>query len=206
MFDRKCKIIFIRHGSTIYTDQNRLYDLEDYPPLNEKGKFEMEKITSWLKTSNQSIDLIYTSGALRSIQSARYISKALKKDFQVVDNIHERKAGIWGGLTFKQIESKYPEMLTHYNQDPSSFWPEGGESTLDLFGRVKTTIDEIVKENSQKRIIIITHAGVIQAAISSAIGIPAEYHARVYIPTGSATQINYYAGWSSLVYSSYLPV
>lgn len=206
MFDRKCKIIFIRHGATIYTEQNRLYDLDDYPPLNEKGKEEMEKLAYWLKVSNQSADLIYCSAALRAIQSTRYIAKTLKREFNVLDEVYERRAGIWGGLTFKQIGEKYPSMLNEYHNDPSSFWPEGGESTLALYERVKKAIDQLVIENQHKRILVVTHAGVIQAAISAAIGIPPEYHARIYIPTGSATQINYYTGWSSLVYSGYLPV
>jgi len=60
MFERKCKIIFIRHGSTIYTEQKRLYDLDDYPPINEKGKKEVEKIANWLKMSNPNIDMIYS--------------------------------------------------------------------------------------------------------------------------------------------------
>ena len=205
MFDRICKIIFIRHGSTIYTDQNRLYDIDDYPPINDKGKKEMEKITSWIKTSNSNIDMIYTSSPLRSIQSARILAKGFKKDFEILDNLFERRAGIWGGLTFKQIAEKYPDMLEQYHKNPCSFWPEGGESTINLHNRVNESINRVVKENFQKRLIIIAPSGVIQSAISLAVGIPPECQARIYIPTGSATQINYYKEWSSLVYSAYIP-
>ena len=206
MFDKKCKIIFIRHGATIYNEQGRLYDIDDYPPINEKGKKEMEKISSWLKITNPNIDMIYSSSALRSIQSSRIIAKNFKKDFEILDNLYERRAGIWGGMTFKQIEEKYPEMLQAYHKNPSNFWPEGGEATIILQKRVKETLDSVVKKNIQKKILIISHAGIIQSAISMAVGIPLEYQARVYIPTGSATQINYYAEWSSLVFSGYLPL
>lgn len=205
MFDRKCKIIFINHGSTIYTDQNRLYAVEDYPPINEKGRKEMEKIANWLKSSNQNIDVIYTSPALRIIQSARIISKNIKKDFEILDTLYERKSGIWGGLTHKQIEGQYPEEFQQYKRNPCNFCQEGGESTITLNSRIKNIINKLIKYNSQKRIIIVTHPCVIQAAISAAIGIPPENQERVYIPTGSATQINYYLEWSSLVYSAYLP-
>ena len=44
MFKRKCKITFIAHGSTIYSEDNRLTDKLDYPPLNENGELELEKI------------------------------------------------------------------------------------------------------------------------------------------------------------------
>lgn len=205
MFNRKCKIILISHGSTIYTEQNRLYDLDDYPPINETGKKEMEKIANWLKISNQNIDMIYTSSALRSIQSARIIAKNLRKDFDIADNLQERRFGIWGGLTFRQISEKYPDMFEQYQKNPCKFCQDGGESTIDLNSRVGNTIKQIVKKNPQKRIIIITHSAIIQSAIGYAVGIPPENQERVYIPTGSATQINYYAEWSSLVYSGYIP-
>lgn len=206
MFDRKCKIIFIRHGSTIYTEQNRLYDTDDYPPINDDGKKEIEKISAWLKNTNPNVDMIYTSSSLRAIQSTRIIAKNFRMDFEIMDNLFEKRAGIWGGLTFRQIEEKYPTMLEQYHKNPCDFLPEGGESIALLNTRVKKIMDSLVKENPQKRILVITHAGVIQSAISLAIGIPPCYQTRVYVPTSSATQINHYSEWASLVYSAYLPV
>ncbi|OGI01864.1 MAG: hypothetical protein A2287_09850 [Candidatus Melainabacteria bacterium RIFOXYA12_FULL_32_12] len=206
MFDRKCKIIFISHGSTIYTDQNRLYEVEDYPPINEKGQKEIYKLANWLRNSDQKIDTIYTSPASRAIQSARIISKNTKNDFEILDTLYERRAGIWGGLTLKQIEGKYPELFEQYKKNPCNFSQEGGESTINLNIRVKNIINQLVKKNFQKRIVIVTYPCIIQSAISAAICIPPESQERVYIPTASATQINYYIEWSSLVYSAYLPL
>ena len=28
-------------------------------------------------------------------------------DYKIIDGLHERKAGLWAGLTFEQIEEKY---------------------------------------------------------------------------------------------------
>lgn len=205
MFNRKSKIIFIRHGSTIYTEENRLYDANDYPPLNESGKEEMEKIARWVKNRNPKIDLIYTSSALRCIQSARIISKYYKQDFEIVDHLNERKTGIWSGLTFEQIEEKYPQMLEKFHVNPCSYGPEGGENTVELNKRVSSALDDIIESNPNKRIVIITHMGVIQAAISNALTIAPRHQSKIYIPTGSATQISYYKDWASLVYSGCLP-
>jgi len=206
MFDLKCKIIFIRHGSTTYSEQNRLYDVDDYPPLNEHGKKEIEKISNWLKCCSPNVDTIFSSSALRAVQSARTISKTFKKDFEILDNLYDRRAGIWGGMTFRQIQEKYPTMLEEYHRNPCNFWPEGGESTNELNNRVISTIDKIIQDNFQKKIVLITHVGIIQSAISLAMDINPQNQARVYIPPGSATQINYYTEWSSLVYSGYVPI
>ena len=43
-FNRKCKVTFICHGSTIYSEENRISDNENYPPLSDYGQEEIEKI------------------------------------------------------------------------------------------------------------------------------------------------------------------
>ncbi len=206
MFKRKCKITFIRHGSTLYTEENRLFDDENYPPINENGRLEMEKISHWIKEKGLKIDRVYSSSALRSIQSTRILSKICKKDFEIISSLKGRKAGLWSGLSFDQIEQRYPQMLECYHNDRENYWPEGGENTKALNKRVQGTINKIIEENIGNRLIIVTHAEVIQAAIANALGIPADGQFKVYVPTGSATQISYYTNWASLVYSAHLPL
>lgn len=206
MFKRRCKITFIRHGSTIYTQENRLNDNINHPPLNENGKDEIEKIADWIVKRQLKVDNILCSESLASVQSARIISKVLKQDFQTLEKLHTRKTGMWNGLSFEQIEKKYPQMLEDYHIDPVHFWPEGGENTTELNERIKSVIEKVVDDNLTKRIIIITHGDVIQSAIKTALDIPTEHQTKIYIPTGSASQISYFTKWASLVYSGYLPL
>jgi len=48
LFKRKCKITFISHGATINTEENRFFDDENFPSLNENGRDEIENIAKWL--------------------------------------------------------------------------------------------------------------------------------------------------------------
>lgn len=206
MFTRKCKITFIRHGSTLYTEENRLFDDENYPPLNENGREEMENISIWVKNKGLKIDKIYSSSSLRAIQSARILSKKVKQDFEIINSLKSRRAGLWSGLTFKQIEQKYPNMLDEYHKNPECFWAPNGENTSELNERVKIAINKIIEENIGNRLIIITHGEIIQSAIANALDIPIKNQFKIHIPTGSATQISYYSDWASLVYSAYVPI
>jgi len=97
-------------------------------------------------------------------------------------------------------------MIELMHTKPTSFCPEGAESITDLNKRVNTVIKKIVENNIGNRVILVTHPSVIQAVISNAIGLPPENQAKVYIKTGSATQISYYDTWASLVYSGYVPL
>ncbi|MBQ3642884.1 hypothetical protein II906_13310, partial [bacterium] len=63
VFKRKCKITFICHGATINTEENRLFDDENYPAINSNGKREMEEISEFIKNKGLKIDKIYASTA-----------------------------------------------------------------------------------------------------------------------------------------------
>ncbi len=206
LFRRKCKVTFISHGATINTEENRLFDDESYPSLNAAGKFEIERISMWIKNKGLKIDKILTSPALRTIQSARILSSVINHDFEVIDELKSRKSGIWSGLSYEEIEQKYPKQLDDYHLNPDVFSPEGGESVFDFNNKVNSVISGIIKNNLHKRLIIVTHREVIQAAVANALSIPIKSQFKVYIPTGSATQISYFEDFSSLVYSAYIPL
>lgn len=206
MFNRKCKITFISHGATVNSEEKRLSDNEKYPPLNDAGQDEIEKLCEWLKKRAIKNDVIYTSPSLRTVQTAQLVSKVYKKDFEILEDLINRKRGVWSGFTFDQIEQKHPQLIELMHSNPTSFCPEGGEAINDFNKRVNDCVKNIVENNIGNRVILVTHPGIIQAAISNAIGLPAENQAKVYIRTGSATQISYFENWASLLYSGYVPL
>lgn len=206
MFERKCKITFIAHGATIHSDENRISDKEKYPPLNGAGEEEMQNICDWLEKRGVKNDKIYTSPSLRAIQSADMVAKVYQDDFIILKDLLPRQYGVISGLSYDEIEEKYPDLAKKMYEKSEDFCPEGGESIEEFDARVKNLIKRIVEKNIGNRIIIVTHPDVIQAAVASAIGLPAKNQAKVYIKTGSATQISYFNTWSSLIYSGRVPL
>jgi len=205
-FSRKCKITFICNGATLFSEDDRFTDVENYPPLNEKGQEEIEKICEYLKIRGVKNDKIYTSPATRSVQSASMIAKSFKQDFEIVEDLHPRKCGVFNGLTFEQIDEKYPEALDKMVNNPDVPTPEGAESVSDFIRRVNNSIDRIIENNTGNRIIIVTHKDVIKAAVCGALNMPDSSLHRIYIKSGSATQISYFERWSSLVYCDFRPL
>lgn len=205
-FSRKCKITFICHGATIYSEENRLSDVENYPQLSELGQDEVERITEYLRRRAVKNDVIYTSPSVRTMQTAKVISKLYKEEALVLEDLHPRKCGKLNGLTLEQIETKYPDLLESWFNNQEYDEDLEAESINDFIARVKKIIDEVVAQNEGNRVIIVTHPDVIQAAICAALEMPANKIAKIFIRTGSATQISYYEKWSSLVYSDYTPL
>lgn len=205
-FNRKCKITFICNGATIFSEDDRLTDSEKYPPLSDKGQEEIEKICEFLRSRGIKNDKIYTSPAVRSVQSADMIAKLFKQEFEIVEDLHPRRCGKFNGLTFEQIEEKYPNALETLINNPGIATPEDAESVSSFINRIKLNIECIIKNNIGNRIIIVTHKDIIKAAICSALNMPDTSLHRIYIKSGSATQISYFERWSSLVYCDYTPI
>lgn len=205
-FHRKCKITFVCHGATIYSEEGRFSDAENYPPLSELGVEEIEALTKYFKARGVKNDVIYTSPSIRTVQSAMMIAKLFKQEYEVIDELKTRACGKWNGLTYTQIMEKYPDGFTKILTEPDKTTIAEAESSVEFISRVKKVIDELVAKNIGNRIIIVTHPEVIQAAICAALEIPADKLPKIFIRTGSATQISYFDEWSSLVYSDYVPL
>lgn len=205
-FSRKCKITFISHGATIYTEEGRFTDSLSYPPLNDAGQDEIEKITEYLKLRGIKNDRIYTSPTTRCVQSAQIIAKLYKKDYEVISELTPRKCGAFNGLTYEQIEERYPAEFKRLINDPNTPTPDDAESLTNFVTRTGEVIDKIVEDNITNRIIIVTNPEIIKAAICHALDAPASIVPKIYIRTGSATQISYFENWKSLIYSDYTPL
>lgn len=109
-------------------------------------------------------------------------------------------------MTFDNIVKKYN---IHYEDGiPSiiALTPENGEGMADYNKRVDSIIHHIVEENIGNRIIVITGPNAIQSVVATTLGVPVESQSRILIKPGSATQISYFEGWSSLIYSGYVPL
>ena len=173
--------------------------------MSELGVEEIETLTKYLKARGVKNDVIYTSPSIRTIQSAMMISKLFKKDYVVLDELKQRSFGDWNGQTVSQILKKYTEGFADILANPATA-PDNVENSVDSIKRVKKVIDDVVEQNIGNRIIIVTHPDIIQAAICAALDISADKLQKIFIRTGSATQISYFENWASLVYSDHVPL
>ncbi|MBR1775553.1 histidine phosphatase family protein [bacterium] len=199
MFKRKCKITFITHGATVHSLDGIMSDSEKYPKLNDFGEEEIKKVCEYLETRAVAYDKIYTSSSTRCTQSAQIIAKLFKNKFITI-NLPPRKLGEWSGHSYTDIYDTYGAKAILQT-------PDGGEALKDFNKRVKSVIQDLVKENRGNRIIIVTTPDVVQSAVAQTLGLKGENQFKVLIKTGSLTQISYFEdNWSSLIYSDYMPL
>lgn len=198
MFKRICKITFISHGATVYSMDGIISDALKYPKLNEFGEEEIEKVCEYLTQRGVHYDNIYTSPNACCTQSAQIIAKLFKQKPVTID-LKSRNHGNWQGTL-------YADLFSEYGKGVLSQTPENGESLKDFNKRIAEIIKNLVKENKGNRIIVVTTPEVIQSALANTLSLtPANQH-KMLIKTGSLTQISYFDGWSSVIYSDYSPL
>ncbi len=198
MFKRICKITFITHGATVHTLEGIICDTLKYPKLNEFGEEEIEKVCEYLEKRGVAYDRIYSSPAACCTQSAQIIAKMFKRKVDIID-FPNRNHGEWNGLSFSDLfDDNGPSLVTQK--------PNNGESFEDFNKRVSDKIDELVTKNKGTRIILVTSPEIVQSAIAKSLDLSPESQFKVLIKTGSLTQISYFEGWSSIIYSDYVPL
>ena len=198
MFKRICKITFITHGETIHTMDGIISTNIKSPKLNDMGEEEIEQVCNYLKKRGVSYDKIYSSPNACCTESAQIIAKMFKKKAVTID-LPSRNFGAWKGAL-------YSDLFDEYGAEALAQTPENGESLKDFNKRVSKVINELIKENRGTRIIIVTTPEVIQSALAKTLGLnPVNQH-KFLIKTGSLTQISYFKGWSSVIYSDYKPL
>ena len=202
MLKRKCKITFISHGETVYTQESRISDSEKYPPLTETGQEEIERVCAYLKKRGVKNDKIFTSPATRCIQTVKPIAKIFKQDFEVLDNLYIRKCGTLNGKTFDAVAKQYAnDFPTIANIDV-----EGCELLCDFNQRVHDVIMGLVEKNQNSRLIIVTYPMVIQSVVAQVLNVPPESQFKILVKTGSLTQISFFDDWASLIYADVKPL
>jgi broad specificity phosphatase PhoE len=127
-------------------------------------------------------DRCWTSPALRARQTAQI----LRLDAAVEPMLRDCDYGRWTGRTLDAVQAQEPDAVAEWLRDPASA-RHGGESIVALIARVAAWLD--AQNAAPGRMVAVTHAAIIRAAIVHAIGAPAESFWRIDIAPMSLTHL-----------------
>lgn len=108
------------------------------------------------------VDRCWTSPALRACQTAA----ALHLDAVTEPLLRDCDYGTWTGRTLEDVQAHEPEALAEWLGDPAAA-PHGGETVAGLLKRVAAWLD--AQSQTEEKVVAVTHAAVIRAAVIHAI-------------------------------------
>jgi len=131
--------------------------------LTSKGLRQAELLARELYS--RKFNVMISSDLGRAIKTAEIISS--KTNLTVIRDqaLRERNFGIMEGLTREEISEKYPDVLSGFMKRKVSYKIENGESLAEFYDRVTKGLNRIISVHEGKRILIITHGGVLDCMI-----------------------------------------
>lgn len=153
----------IRHGTPEGGNKYRGNKIDD--PLSEKGWQQMwsavESYPAW--------DAVVSSPMQRCLSFAQAYAQNHQLEVEVIENLKEVGFGEWEGKSSREILADNPDLIKNFYHDPISHKPAGAEQLERFQQRVKAAIEYILGKYAGKKVLLVAHAGVIRAAITTII-------------------------------------
>jgi broad specificity phosphatase PhoE len=153
----------VRHASTPWNEAGRYQGWGD-PPLAESGRSEAEDLRRCLR--GERFDRVVSSDLARAVETARIALP--DAEIRTDARFRELGFGAWEGLTWDECVARDGGLARRWVADPAACPPPGGEGAAAFEARVGDALDALGSDGS---VAVVTHAGVIHAALARWMGV-----------------------------------
>lgn len=151
-------VVVVRHGETDWNREGRFQGWGAVG-LNDRGRRQARALGRHLAETYE-LDRVLASDLRRARETAALLREAgVAPEPAFEATWRERGLGIYQGLTYDDLYGEHPEF------DPSNGLiglesrPEGGESLLDLYRRVRDGWTELCDGAEGETVLLVTHGG-----------------------------------------------
>ncbi|MEZ4773400.1 MAG: histidine phosphatase family protein [Bacteroidia bacterium] len=146
-------VYFFRHAESMGNVNNHLIGgRSNHYPLSDRGYIQAQLLGERLAREQFSFDHVFSSIAIRAMETARVSCENIGFDYGRVvysEELVELSQGEWEG---KNREEYYtPEVRTLLKADPHNFKPPGGESQKEVEDRMYHWMDQTIQNLEKDR-------------------------------------------------------
>lgn len=161
--------LLVRHGETDWNREGRLQGWAP-TPLNERGREQARRLGVEL-ADRYDIDRIVASDTTRTRETTAGIRDAdIDPEPEFTPAWRERGLGVYQGFTWGELEGRFPAFEYSNGLLALESEPEGGETLVDLYERVRTAWEEVT-ENTDGTTLVVTHGGPITVVLAMLAGL-----------------------------------
>lgn len=180
------RLILARHGQTAYSEQARYQGQTDLP-LSDRGREQAARLAKRL--AQQEIHAVCASDLRRARETAMLVAAPHGLPVHADPRLREMSFGEWEGLTYEEIETRYPQALAAWEADPLNEAPPGGETLAQVVTRVQAVLDEFVHTGTEQVVLLVSHGGPLRVLLCLALGVPPQAHWRFGLDAASISQL-----------------
>jgi probable phosphoglycerate mutase len=166
------RLILIRHGETEWNRTGRIQGYRADSALTATGREQVRALA--VRLACEGIDALYSSDAGRTRETADPIGAATRLPVVYETALRERNYGVFEGHSFTGIESAFPEEFEKFRTRDPHYVPPEGESAAQFRDRIVTVLETVAARARGRRVVVVTHGGVLGAMYRHAMNIPLE--------------------------------
>lgn len=188
----RTSVWLVRHGQTRHNLERRYLSHSD-SPLTAYGEAQTRALAERLRRIPFGVAIASPSGRTRLAAQAIV---AGRRGVTVVEDPAwvEVDHGRWEGLTYREVQARYPdEARARWAAGPDGR-AAGGESLAEAAARVTAAWGALLRDHRGGRVLVATHATPIQLVLCACLGLPPAEHWRWRIDLGSVTCVDVYGG------------
>ena len=179
--DYGVEIHLVRHGQD---EKDKLGGWSDNH-LTESGIEQVRKLTAQLDAD---YDILVSSDLIRARESAAIISNYLGKEIIFDAGFRETDNGDLRNLTISEFKENYPGLYFSSLRMDESY--PNGESPNLFHNRVSEAFIDLLENNMNRKILLVTHGGVITIILCLVHGLCYSNKLKIMPETGSLTKIS----------------
>ena len=177
--DGATRVVAVRHGETDWNTQTRIQGHTDIE-LNARGRWQAARLAQAL--ADEGVQAVYSSDLQRAHDTAHAVAAGAGLAVQHALGLRERHFGTFEGLTFPQIDERWPDDARRWRQREPDFAPGGGESLNVFYARCVQACAELAEQHRGQTILVVAHGGVLdclyRAATRVALNAPRSWQLR----------------------------
>lgn len=163
-------LYLLRHGATEanLAQPARIQGRHD-PPLARLGVRQAEATRDFLAA--RTISHCYCSPLLRAVQTASIVAAPHGLSPLPLEALTECDVGRWEGLDWQTVRYLDAEGYQRFHANPAEFGYPGGESFADVYARVVSALDELLRRHAGEAILVVAHHVVNRTYLAGLLGL-----------------------------------
>ncbi|WP_104164377.1 histidine phosphatase family protein [Arthrobacter sp. SX1312] len=166
------RIVFWRHGRTEWNHSGRFQGQENID-LDETGREQAVRAAEVLAMREPS--LIVSSDLRRAADTALTLGELTGLPVLYDERLRETNAGSWQGLSFAEIDERFPDDNAAWRGGDPEVRAGGAENRVEVGDRMLAAVTEAVERIGRaETLVVVSHGGSIRAALAALMGLPPE--------------------------------
>jgi broad specificity phosphatase PhoE len=187
--DNATRIILVRHGETALTAQGRYSGRGDVP-LSDEGQAQAMAAGGRVAGISRDVTAVLSSPLARCTRTAELIAAEVGGvPVTVIPDLIECDFGDWEGLTFAEVQERWPNEMREWLASPAVAPPDG-ESFKAVSKRVRGVLATIKQSYAGGVVVVVSHVSPIKLILQDALAASDAFLHRMFLDAAGVSTMD----------------